>query len=313
MERRGQRTRPTGAPTRRAALVALGAVALTGCTGLRPSAPGTPPPEPDPEASTRADTGSDRSAGSDTTPDDPAAPSAVPRLSREATIQAFADRTPSGWGLHLPGIVDRSPSSLVALTFDACGGSGGNSVDRDLLELLVAEEVPATLFLNARWLRANPDQMDALAARPDLFELANHGTRHVPLSVTGRAAYGIGGTAGAGEVWDEVVENHELLTEVRGAPPRWFRSGTAHYDDVAVDIVRSLGEIPVGFDVNADAGATLGPHEVESALAAARAGSIVLAHLNRPSGGTAEGLAAALPGLRARGLGFGRLADVLPT
>ena len=42
------------------------------------------------------------------------------------------------------------PEKTLALTFDACGGPGGSGVDTDLLELLEAESVPATLFLNQR-------------------------------------------------------------------------------------------------------------------------------------------------------------------
>jgi peptidoglycan/xylan/chitin deacetylase (PgdA/CDA1 family) len=40
--------------------------------------------------------------------------------------------------------------------------------------------VPATLFVNARWIEANPRQFRQLAADP-LFEIANHGTEHRPL------------------------------------------------------------------------------------------------------------------------------------
>jgi peptidoglycan/xylan/chitin deacetylase (PgdA/CDA1 family) len=65
-----------------------------------------------------------------------------------------------------------------------------------------------------------------------VFELANHGTRHLPLSVTGRSAYGIGGTRDAGEVYDEVATNQVKLTRLLGTP-RYFRAGTAYSDDVA--------------------------------------------------------------------------------
>lgn len=231
-----------------------------------------------------------------------------------ATLQArYGGRAPTQWGMDLPGIArhvaDHTPPT-VALSFDACGGPHADGIDADLLALLRREHLPATLFLNARWVLANVALAEELASEPQ-FEIGNHGTRHVPLSVTGRSAYGIPGTASVGEVVDEVWKNHELLTQVTGRPPKWFRSGTAHYDDVATAIVADLGERPVGFVVNADAGATFSPTQVRQQLTATETGSgaVVIMHMIRPSGGTAEGLAAALPALRARGTRFVTLSD----
>ena len=223
--------------------------------------------------------------------------------------QANAGRTPMQWGMSVPGVHTRLADAglpeapTLALTFDACGGPGGSGVDDALLALLEREQIPATLFLNQRWIEANRALAERLAATP-LFEIGNHGSRHVPLSVTGRSAYGIAGTVNASEAAIEVWTNHELLTELLGRPPRWFRSGTAHYDEVAASIAVQLGEQPVGFTTNGDAGATASAASVNAALVGTAAGGIVLAHMNRPKGRTAVGLAAALPRLRARGTRF---------
>lgn len=226
-----------------------------------------------------------------------------------ATLRArYSSVTPTQWGMDLAGVArrveDRS-APTVALTFDACGGPHADGIDAALMDLLRREQLPATLFLNARWVEANPTLAHELAADP-LFEIGNHGSRHVPLSVTGRSAYGITGTRSVDEVIDEVWDNHVLLEELTGAPPRWFRSGTAHYDEVATAIVSALGEQPVGFVVNGDAGATFTPAQVRRELTApaTAGGAVVIMHMIRPAGGTAEGVAAALPSLRARGTRF---------
>jgi peptidoglycan/xylan/chitin deacetylase (PgdA/CDA1 family) len=183
---------------------------------------------------------------------------------------------------------------------------GGSGYDAALIDTLRATGTPATLFLNQRWVLAHPEVTAELAGEP-LFEIANHGTLHLPLSVAGRSAYGIAGTAGPGEVYDEVIGNRRTLTEVTGVPPRFFRSGTAHYDDVAVQIAREVGETVVNFDVNGDAGATLAPQQVAAALQSAVPSSIVLCHMNQPGSGTARGVAAALPRLVDAGFRFVRL------
>lgn len=244
------------------------------------------------------------------------APSPTPTPTPIVTIDPagvaaqYEGSSPTGWGMALPGIVthllvpeDATGAARVALTFDGCGGHGGSDVDHELIDALRHEQIPATLFLNARWIEANSALAADLAADP-LFLLANHGTRHLPLAVDGRAAYGIPGTASVAEAVAEVWGNHEVLTELTGTPPRYFRAGTAHYDDVAVQIVHALGEIPIGFSVNGDGGASYGPGTVRSEIGYASAGGIVLAHLNQPHGGTFPGVIDAARDLRARGAVF---------
>jgi len=61
--------------------------------------------------------------------------------------------------------------------------------------------------------------------------------------------------------------------------------------------------------VNGDGGATFTPAQVSSTVTAAGPGSLVIAHMNHPEGGTAQGIAAAVPALLARGYRFVRLSD----
>lgn len=226
--------------------------------------------------------------------------------SPEDVAASHAERQPRQWGVDVSGVhmwladPGTPGAPTLALTFDACGGPGGSGVNKALLDVLMAEEVPATLFLNQRWIMANRGLTEQLVAS-ELFEVGNHGSRHLPLSVTGQSAYGIGGTVDARDAADEVWANHELLTELMGKPPRWFRSGTAHYDEVATSIAVELGERPVGFTTNGDAGATAPASVVAAEVTAAPAGGIVLAHMNHPQSGTAAGFAQAVATLRAAG------------
>jgi peptidoglycan/xylan/chitin deacetylase (PgdA/CDA1 family) len=239
-----------------------------------------------------------------------AAPDARPSVTRARIVARYGHELPHIWGFDAPGVVRSLPHTTrgIALTFDACGGPGGSGFDQALLDFLNERRVPATLFLNSRWIDANPAVFRRLAADP-LFEIANHGTRHRPLSVTGRSAYGIPGTRSAGEVYDEVAGNRAKLTRLLGAPPRFFRSGTAYCDDVAARIVHDLGERVVSFSVNGDGGATFTAGQVHATVAAAPARSIVLCHMNHPEGGTARGIASAVPHLLATGHSFVRLSD----
>lgn len=325
---------PTGQPgsparwSRRAALAALGGVVAAACSSTaerandaaRPttSAPSTsraprsretaPPTSQGPPAETVPPP---ETAPPETEPPEPEPPEPAAG-ERGEIVDRYRDAVATEWGTHIGGLVTHvGATGTLALTFDACGGPGGSAVDRELVDLLVREEVAATLFLNHRWIDANPGGVDELAAHP-WFELANHGTRHVPLSIDGRSAYGIAGTRSVAEVVDEVGTNHDRLAALTGRAPRWFRPGTAYYDDVAVRIANDIGEHATGFAVNGDAGATASAGAVTSALTGAPDRGIVLAHMNQPSGDTAAGVTAALPALRQRGVRFVTLSEAGP-
>ena len=204
----------------------------------------------------------------------------------------------------------RSATHRTVITLDACGGPGGSGVDQELLATLRRLNIPATLFVNARWIHTNRQLAAELGADP-LFELANHGWLHRPLSVNGRSAYGIPGTASVSDAYDELTGCQDALIETAGQPSRFFRAGTAYFDDVAAAMTRRLGMLPVNFSINADAGATMPPGAVASALHAAGPGDIVIAHFNKPGSGTAAGFRQALPRLSDGGIEFGRLGEVL--
>ncbi len=236
-----------------------------------------------------------------------ATPTRLP--TRAEIVDEFAGRRPGQFGLFLPGMV-RHGNRRVALTFDACGGSRGSGYDKAVITALRKRHVPATLFLTSRWIEAHPHLAADLADDP-LFELANHGWRHRPLTVAGQSAYGIAGTNGPGEAYDEIMRGLHAVAALTGRAPRFYRPGTAWADDVGVAIARRLGLRVISFSINADAGATARTKQVAANLRRARRTDITLAHMNQPHGKTAEGLARALPRMIRAGRHFGTLSRVL--
>jgi peptidoglycan/xylan/chitin deacetylase (PgdA/CDA1 family) len=230
-----------------------------------------------------------------------AAPTQPPTADPASVAANFRSAKPTQWGTSLPGVATTfaAQGKQIALTFDACAGG----CDEALLNTLERNGVPALLFLSSRWIDAHPGRAEQLAANP-LFEIGNHGTRHLPLSVSGRSAYGIKGTNSAEEAVAEVWTNHTRLTALTGKPPTWFRPGTAHYDDVAVAIVNELGERPLGMKVGADNGAKASAAQVRARMTGAAPGSIVQAHMNHPESGTAAGVSDAITAMRASGFEF---------
>ena len=277
------------------------AIALAGCT---PSLP--PSDDAVQEAQSSADTEEERipEVAQSAAQEDQIEVAVVakpPPTTAEEVAEHFFGLAPSEWGLGIPGVLTEMDSDSVALTLDACGGPSGSGYDAALIEGLIERNVPATLFLNMRWIDSNPEVASELASNP-LFEIGNHGSTHRPLTVTGRSAYGIDGTSSPLEAANEVRENHLRILELTGKPPRFFRSGTAHYDDVGIQIVQTFGEEVLGFSVNGDAGATFDAATVRAQVSGAAPGSIIIAHMNKPGSGTAEGVLAGVDDLLSRGV-----------
>lgn len=229
----------------------------------------------------------------------------VPEVTLEALRVKYGKMETKEWGEKVTGVMTRieTEEKVIALTFDGCGGGAGMGYDRKLVDYLIREEIPATLFLNGRWIEGNRKAFLELSSNP-LFEIENHGTLHKPLSVDGRSVYGIRGTSGVDAVVKEIMENAKTIEEATGRKPRYFRSGTAFYDDVAVKIALELGMTPVNFDVIADGGATFSESGIVRASLSAKPGSILIFHMNHPEKSVAEGVMKTIPLLREKGFRF---------
>ncbi len=91
---------------------------------------------------------------------------------RRIIVSEYADRKPADWEENITGIMTRfdTDEKVIALT----GGSRRSGYGRELIDYLIKEMIPATLFINARWIDANPDVFSFLAAT-GLFEIENYG------------------------------------------------------------------------------------------------------------------------------------------
>ncbi len=219
---------------------------------------------------------------------------------------------PLQWGENVTGVVNHfhSQTKEIALTFDACGGGvKGSQYDAKLIDFLQEHAIPATLFINGRWIESNPSIFKELASNP-LFEIGNHGMSHKPLSVNGKSIYGITGTASPEDVVTEIEENNRKIESLIGKRPLFFRSGTAYYDEQAIEIAHTLGMEIGGFSILGDAGATFSSAKVAYQLEHAHEGDIVICHFNHPESGTREGVIEGVTKLLSQGFRFVRLSDV---
>jgi peptidoglycan/xylan/chitin deacetylase (PgdA/CDA1 family) len=197
------------------------------------------------------------------------------------------------------------PATRVALTFDACMGK----TDMRILNTLIDQHVPATIFVTARWLRSNPDALALMLTHADLFELENHGLNHIPTVDRPTLVYGIA-AAGSPEAVTQEVKGGADAMLAHGIPQsHWFRGATAKYNLSAIAQIRAMGFQVAGYSINGDSGASLPAAAVEKQYLSAKDGDVLISHINQPTHSAGDGVVKGIIDLKAKGVEFVRLQD----
>lgn len=194
----------------------------------------------------------------------------------------------------------------VALTLDACMGE----TDMRILSTLIDNQIPATIFVTARWLAKNEAAVKVFLAHPELFELENHGDQHIPAVLGDKPVYGIKPAGTLEAVASEVEGGQAALLHAAGVQSHWYRDATAVYSPEAVALVRHLGLKIAGYSLNGDQGASLLAATAAHRISNAHDGDVIIAHINQPKRSSGGGVAEGILALKARGFTFVRLEDV---
>ena len=209
--------------------------------------------------------------------------------------------------IHNQLSVPAEAGNKIALTLDACGGKS----DDALINYLIENRIPVTIFATKKWLDRNPKAVAVIKAHLDLFDVEDHGEKHIPAVIgKDRMVYGIPGEPDVVHLRREVVEGAHAVEKVTGIAPRWYRGATGEYDTQAIKEIEGMGYKIAGFSVNADNGATLKKLSIEKRLARVKTGDVIIAHMNKPESDSAEGLAVGLAYLLKAGFVFARLDQV---
>ena len=208
-------------------------------------------------------------------------------------------------------------AKVVALTFDADMtpkmkndlkiGVVKSWYEKGVIDILEKNNVPATLFLTGMWAESYPDVTKELGANP-LFEIGNHSHDHGGFHMP---CYGL---AEVKDKRDEVTKTQEILKNLIGYTPRYFRfpGGCGASDDVA--LVSQLGLQVTGWDaISGDAYIrdSAGPI-ISQTLKNAQNGSIIVFHMHggRTAPQTVYALQAVIDGLRDKGFSFVKVSEL---
>ncbi len=201
-------------------------------------------------------------------------------------------------------VITRLPTSenVIALTFDACEAGQPVAFDRAILDYLIAQRIPFTVFVTGRFVQTNTEDVTELA-KLDFVEIENHSWSHpntmdsLPLDT----------------VRYQVTRAGEAITKAIGHKPQFFRFPAGNYSAASLAVVEGLGYKVVHWSW-----ATGDPSPLESrnglirrVQMLTRPGHILIFHINGRGVHTAEALPTIVDDLRKRGYRFAKLADYL--
>ncbi len=192
-----------------------------------------------------------------------------------------------------PEIINSVPSAgkKVALTFDACPRKSADAFDARITKVLEQTRTPATLFLSGAWAQSESKQVRELAANP-LIEIGNHSFTHPHLTRVRDE-----------RVTDELLRTQRVLRELTGRTPELFRPPFGEVDPRVAKLVAKAGLLTIQYDLPAGDSDKHATRErlTDWVLRKAKAGSIVVLHINHPKFRTADALPDIITGLRKKG------------
>ena len=170
-----------------------------------------------------------------------------------------------------------------------------------MFDILKRERIPTTIFVSGRWVEGHPEVMTELAADP-MVEFGDHSYEHPHMShlpVARIVERDRSDRGGAGEIRKAQRGVSSAVRRVELAP------GLRRAEPAASDrhLGRRLGRSERANDHGRD--------DPRRSLGKARAGSIIIFHINGRGHKTAEALPAIVRGLRERGFRFVQLSELM--
>jgi peptidoglycan-N-acetylglucosamine deacetylase len=158
----------------------------------------------------------------------------------------------------------------IALTFDLCPVRKGAGYDKALIDYLIEHNIPATFFMSGQWIAKHDPEVEQLLSIA-FFEVGTHGDVHAHLPMHS-----------ADEQRMEIFGPVKLLSEHYAHEAVLFRPPFGEYNDVTVDVVKTLGLRLIQWNIESgDPDPMLSAEQIVARIdRRAKGGSIVVLHAN---------------------------------
>ncbi len=207
-------------------------------------------------------------------------------------------------GEAFAGVITKLPAgeNAIALTFDACETRTPSYFDRSILDYLIRERIPCTLFVSGKFAKRNAADLAELS-KLDFMEIENHSMNHLQHMEKLEKE----------EIEREVTECEDLIESVIGRRTSFFRFPAGNYDEKALRTVEALGYKVVHWTfASGDPDKNITADELAKwVLGKAAKGDILIFHINGRGWHSGEVLPGIVENLKKKGLRFVRLDEFL--
>lgn len=196
----------------------------------------------------------------------------------------------------------RTGQKEVVFTFDACESVTPAFADRELINVIIREKLPVTIFLSGKFLLRNRDEVLKLSKYP-FIEFANHSFSH-PEHIE---------RLPGSQQKNQVMRTDSLIKSLGLNSLRCFRFPGGNYNSVAVDNVRKMGYKIVHWSfASGDADKKIPAKALADWIRLkTKPGTIYIFHINGRGYKTAEILPGFLQYLYKKGYKVRRLSEML--
>lgn len=201
-------------------------------------------------------------------------------------------------------IITKLPTSekVVSFTFDGCETKTPSYLDKSILNYLLKEQIPFTIFVSGKFAIRNSPELRELS-KNSLISIENHSFSHINHMERLNHA----------EIFKEVLDNEILIENISGRKPNYFRFPAGNFDRRSLEQVEQLGYQVVHWTFpSGDPDRNITADRMcKWVLSKVTPGSILIFHINGRGYHTGEALPSIVLELRRKGYRFVRLEGYL--
>jgi len=196
----------------------------------------------------------------------------------------------------------KTDEKIIALTFDACETKTPSFFDDSILNFLINEEIPCTIFLSGKFTLRNADRIKELS-KLSFIEFENHSFNHFQNMEK----------LDDEQIIKEVTETEKIIFKITGKRTKFFRFPAGNYNKKSFDVLINLNYNVVHWSfASGDADKGVSKKKLYNwIIYNTKPGSILIFHINGRGYKTGEILPELVSYLRENQYKFLKLEDFL--
>ncbi len=189
--------------------------------------------------------------------------------------------------------------NVIAITFDACETKTPSYFDQPILNFLIKEKIPCTIFISEKFARRNSAEIKRIVSL-GFIEIENHSVNHIQHMER----------LSKNDVLREIDD--KVLQEITGKKTKYFRFPAGNYNDKTLKLVEKQFKVVHWTFASGDADKRISPPMLTQwVLSKAKARSILIFHINGRGYSTGKALPEIIKGLSLKGYKFVKLEDAI--